>query len=30
MVINKVDIKWEAAYAKDFKIEVSTDGKTYK
>ena len=30
MTINKVDVKWEAAYAKAFKIEVSTDGKTYK
>ncbi|MBP5427149.1 MAG: discoidin domain-containing protein [Clostridiales bacterium] len=30
MIINKVDIRWEAAYAKDFKIEVSTDGNTYK
>ena len=30
MSINKVDIKWDFAYAKEFKIEVSTDENTYQ
>ena len=27
--INKVIITWEAAYGKDYDIQVSTDGKNY-
>lgn len=29
-LIKNIGIRWEAANAKDFKVEVSTDGETYK